>query len=84
MKVYDSYTNTFYDNSERQQTVASDRTESIPTMVYPQVDGITPTVVKAEQEPCDDYEAWKQAKQEEYEKAYDYVAEQARNAGISI
>lgn len=28
MIVYDTYTNTFYDNSERQQTVASDRTTS--------------------------------------------------------
>lgn len=28
--------------------------QDIPIMYYPQVDGITPTVVKAEQEPCDD------------------------------
>ena len=45
MKVYDPYTNTFYVNSERQQTVVSNKTKPIPTMVYPQVDGITPTVV---------------------------------------
>ena len=56
MKVYDSYTNTFYDNSERQQTVASDRTEPIPTMVYPQVDGITPTLIAVKKSFRDTWE----------------------------
>ena len=38
------------------ETVASDRTEPIPTMVYPQVDGITPTVVAVKKSFRDTWE----------------------------
>ena len=33
MKVYDPYSNTFYDNSEKLQTVASDRTVSLNAVI---------------------------------------------------